>query len=334
MSGKIKFLGLVTLLGLLGALLLFGISGWAQKAKPPNPPPADPAIAYVAEKGWGHTNLMVMNADGSNQKVLLDGVTGAGYGNHYPNWSPDGNWIVFGRTSGGMGYENWISIIKKDGTGLCNVVPTVMVPCWGDGVPKWLPVMPLPNMPMISYYDSGSLFFVDAICGANSPINLSEPLQPTWAPHDLRFAAFSLHSPDEWDLFIFELKLDLNQNWTVVPINNLTDAGPLADASLTEPDWAKNSDKIAVAACLPNDPDIYDIWVIDLNDSANPVNLTRTTDISEKGPSWSPLDTQIVYVRNNSIYVMNADGLNVKRLASSPRKDLILRDPDWRRNLY
>jgi Tol biopolymer transport system component len=77
--------------------------------------------------------------------------------------------------------------------------------------------------------------------------------------------------------------------------------------------------------------DTYDIWVINLGDPFNPTNITRTPGIPEIQPSWSPLDDQIVYVRSDFIYKMNADGSNPVRLAS-PGKNMVLREPDWRRN--
>ncbi len=328
MSGKIRLLGLVSLLGLLGAVLLLGVSGWGQK-KPPAPP-ADPAITFVAEKSWGHTNLMVMNADGSNQKVLLNGITGAGYGNHDPNWSPDGNWIVFGRTDGGITpKENGIYKIKKDGTSLCKVMPTNTVPCWGlGGAPRWSP-----EIPMIVYIDGGS-FLADSTCPANTAFSLPLPIwgSQTWAFDGVRLAAVGEDPPGsgDTDIVVFELKYDPALGWTATQIANLTEAGPLANAFILDIDWARLSNTLAVTARLPT-ADTYDIWVLDMNDSTNPRNITNTFDISETEPSWSPLDTQIVYRQNDSIYVMNTDGSNVRRIATSA-SNVRLRAPDWRRN--
>lgn len=50
--------------------------------------PAEPAIAFVAESGNSHnfvSNLMVMNADGTNRTVILSRTTPI----WYPVWSPD-----------------------------------------------------------------------------------------------------------------------------------------------------------------------------------------------------------------------------------------------------
>jgi Tol biopolymer transport system component len=337
MKGKIGIIGLITIVRLLVFMVSFGIPGWAQKAKPPKPPapPADPAIAFVAEKSWGHADLMVMDADGSNQKVLLNGITGAGYGNHDPNWSPDGNWIVFGRTDGGVApIEEGIYKIKKDGTGLCKIAAVSMTPIWGlAGAPRWSP-FPIEGIPPILYFEPWKIFLVDAVCNTGTKIDVppgegsSFPQclnWPTWAPSGLQFAAIAQDPVNyDYDIFIFTLDFDQTGGLMFTPGPPITDTGVLADAEILDIDWGKVYDKLALTVN-------GDIWVIDLADPANPVNLTNTPTISESEPSWSPLDTQIVFRRNYEIYVMNADGSNLKRLATSA-KNVRLRAPDWRRN--
>jgi Tol biopolymer transport system component len=112
---------------------------------------------------------------------------------------------------------------------------------------------------------------------------------------------------------------------------NLTATGTLAQATLATPDWARLSDRIAVAA-RPSDTDQFDVWIIDLNFPDIPVQITRTTDIQDWQPSWSPSDQQIVFERAGSIYVMYADGSTPKLLAApSNKRTVTLRAPDWRR---
>ena len=95
---------------------------------------------------------------------------------------------------------------------------------------------------------------------------------------------------------------------------------------MRRPDWARTQDKIAVVAL-----DFGDIWVIDLADPLNPVNLTNTLDIGSTMPSWSPDDTKIVFTISVDIYVMNADGSGVTQIAKAKKNVFRLWTPDWRR---
>ena len=60
-------------------------------------------------------------------------------------------------------------------------------------------------------------------------------------------------------------------------------------------------------------------------DGGNVVNITRTTDVSETDPDWSPNGDRIVFTayrnKNMDIYVMDANGNNVERLTSHPKRD-------------
>jgi hypothetical protein len=49
-------------------------SSEANKPSPPPPPPANPVIAYVVPGKFPVRNIMVMNADGSNQTVIVNGT--------------------------------------------------------------------------------------------------------------------------------------------------------------------------------------------------------------------------------------------------------------------
>jgi len=341
MKGKIRFLGLVMILGLFAAVFLVGALSWAQKAKPPQPS-ADPAIVFTAEKGWGHTNLIVMDGDGSNQRVILNGVSGAGFGNHNPQWSLDGNRIAFGRNAGSDPIPSSISIINKDGTGLCTVAFMRNTPDISFGYPQWSQ-----DGLRLMYSDSPSspqghiLQVVDAVCGANPSVDVIHPYHDlifmlSWSPDGTKLAAQLADQGSGTDTIYTFVVFDVTHNpdgtWQAIPRINLTSSGPLKNADIWGADWTSDSSRLAIAARIPN-VDTYDIWVINLGDPFNPTNITRTPGIPEIQPSWSPLDDKIVYVRSDYfIYKMNADGFNPVRLASSA-KNMVLREPDWRRNL-
>ena len=77
------------------ALVRFGeAAGKGGGKPPPEPTPSDPAIAYVvgttSTGTWG--DMMVMDADGSNQTVVVPGGLTRPVS---PSWSPDGRSLVY-----------------------------------------------------------------------------------------------------------------------------------------------------------------------------------------------------------------------------------------------
>ena len=343
-----KVLGLLLVL-LSGVMLSVGIASWAQKPQPPQPTP-DPAIAFVAEKNFSREDLMVMNADGSNQTLVLEG--GKSLGHHQPNWSPDGTQLAFISKIQGDG----VYIINREGTGLRKVVALNAAASDFDG-PAWSPVPAPDGRFKIAYSDRArkpdgtleedtDLFLVDV--DGSGRVQLTNTrglheLDPTWSPLATRLAAqvFDLvNDPlgESPDIIQYDLGLTPGNKVTIVSATNLTAAGPLSTGFVKSPGWAKTQDKIAVQGRLAGE-DFSDIWVIDLVDAANPVNLTRTPARSERDPSWSPDDSRIVFVMTPSepgskpsIFVMNADGTGVTKIAQPGKNVFGFNEPDWRRN--
>ena len=131
-------------------------------------------------------------------------------------------------------------------------------------------------------------------------------------------------------LMVYDIIRDATGAWVAVPKIDLTASGPLAGPdSFYGLDWANGSNKLAVA--VKSAPEGHpDIWIVDLDGNPyNPQNITNTADVPERQPSWSPDDSQIVYVRDDSIYKMDAQGGSPVRLAA-PGRRTVLRYPDWR----
>lgn len=332
MKGKIKFFGLVMILGLFVAVFLVSALSWAQKKPPtPPPPPADPAIVYTAWYGSpDHKDLMLVNADGSNKRAL---VSKKGVHNNWPDWSPDGKQLVFTTDESG---PPTIDSINVDGTGLKRIVE---LNSWGPVA--WSPV-PLRDgqfkiafadrarLPDGSLREDNDLFLVNldgtGIQRLTDTPNVNESpfggyCGITWSP-DANYIAAAAYD----DVIIYRIDYD-------GPKITATSLGGIISTlgiEIMEIDWANTQNKLAICASW------YDLWTVDVFNPANIFRLTNTPKIYEHGPSWSPDDSQIVFVNGpgtaGGISVMNVDGPGARQIVA-PQRGVQLEGPQWRRNL-
>lgn len=294
---KHVLLRLGSLLAILALVSATGVAGPADgKGKPGggggDEPPPDPEIAYVNDG-----SLMVMNADGTNQRVVLAGSNNSGstvHGIGNPDWSPEGDRIAFGAT---IEDQRGIYVINVDGTGLRLVVasqgPLTAVPRWSPG--------PIPGgTTVIAYVDV-------TVPGANSDIYLVDPDAADPTPELLADTPTWFESPCSWSPSATKLAVDINDGsgsedlWAVYDFVAGTytlhqHPGPLAGANVSQLGWSKTDEtRIAWTVKLPGE-DKLDIWIVDLDDPAGAWNLTATETAAERRPTWSPDDTRIAYM--------------------------------------
>jgi Tol biopolymer transport system component len=297
---------------------------------PPPPPPANPAITYIdSHKSQGRTyaDLMVMNADGSNKRLIL---TVGSASIHRPDWSPDGQQLVFWN-----GALASLCTIRLDGTGLMPIVATADT-YGGLAQPSWSPG-PVPgalgesavriayadDVPPLNGQSVTELFVVDP--DGSHPIRITNTPDvgeesPTWSPSATRLA-FAMYTNDSATSHRTVGIHDFTTDTTTI----VTPGGALAGGTIWDPDWSKTSeDRIAVRGTTA--AGISGIWIIDLANPNSPVLVAGEPAIQ---PSWSPDDAKIVFqgiVQGNGIEVVNVNGSGRATLSSTGRY------PAWRRN--
>ncbi|MCH7472687.1 hypothetical protein IIA79_07030 [bacterium] len=158
---------------------------------------------------------------------------------------------------------------------------------------------------------------------------------PTWSPDATRLAYQKAYRADpEVPGLLYEIWI---HDFTTGESARVDLGGPFSnsDLALVTLNWARTQDKIAFAGITSG---YYDIWVVDLADPANPVQLTNDPSEDFVFPSWSPDDSEIVYQKGgrlssdySEIWKMNADGSG-KTLLVKPSKGLYKATfPDWKR---
>jgi len=307
--------------------------------EPPEPPePADPAISYLALEG-GDLWLNVMDADGTNPQHVLS--------EYYPfkTWSPDGAKLAI--THSVQSLRDTISTINVDGSGMELV-------CGGlehlRGV-AWSPAAVPERGYRIAYsnINGGSALGLDIWLispGGGEAENVTNTPDvyedyPTWSYDATRLAYWAAfddgNGGDIKDIWVYD--------FSTATASRVELGGPFVnrDISIGGLDWARTQDKIAFSAVTSEAVgdtirNGYEIWVVDLNDPANPVQLTDDPSVPFASPSWSPDDSEIVYQKGDiivgtycEIWKMNADGSGKTLLLKPEKKVKSVRSPDWKR---
>jgi Tol biopolymer transport system component len=265
-------------------------------------------IVFLSNRDGGEWQIYLMDLDGSHQRRLIP---------HRPypwalvasaDLSPDGRYVAFGTWTslGGNKAERWLYLIDVDGSHLRRLTDRQGVdPAFSpDGR----------RVAFVSY-ESG-LIYVMNIDGSNV-VNTAQPgYAPAWSPDARRIAFNCGYSPpqicamDDDGARLVHITNDHFWNYA--------------------PQYSPDGRIIVFFSERDCAPDCYEIYAM-TSDGSNLRRLSPPSMGIRTRPSFTS-DGRILFVQTNwhrrpngtmqrddsQIYVMNADGTNVRRLTSSP----------------
>lgn len=294
------------------------------------PPPTATAIgdgegkiAFTSERD-GYAEIYVMDADGSDQIALTNGITPK----YDPAWSPDGRMIAFASNTNDSASLYIMNASGSNPTKLIDAKDLSMnnqaTPDWqlGIGRPVWSP-----DGKKIAFGAShkirGTLFIFDMYVidadGSNlvSPADHAFDSDPAWSPDSQKIAFVS---GVEWDKvgFIFNSCGGIGG----ICVMNADGTNPISlphkKGGEGNPSWSPDGKKIAFTADWTGDSEVYVMNA----DGTNPINLTNYGAGWDANPIWSPDGDKIAFNSyrdgNYEIYVIKADGSNLINLTNNP----------------
>ena len=252
----------------------------------------------------GKDQLFVMDSDGRNLKR----VTHNSGNNISPAWSPDGSKLIFQTDQDG----NWeIYVISVDGE-LAQLTDDAA----DDLSPDWSPDG---NRIVFSSNRNGKqhIYVMNSDGSSLQQITSStaEDSEPAWSPDGKRIVFTSLRDGNQ-DIYVM--------NADGSNPNRLTD-DPRVDSN---PRWSIDG-KILFTSNRGGQPDIY---VMD--DTGR--NVSRLTTSGASRAAWSPDGKRVAFVSRSTemiggaywlqVYVIDADGSNLKMITRSPNSTFV---PKW-----
>ena len=306
----------------IASVLLFAAVGTVSACADFLTEPGQPrqGIAFLQE--W---DLLLMDADGTNLRTLIEGREIAGPIWRF-TWSPDGSKIAF---SSNVYYTDQLDaqelfVADADGGRVRQVTRgAINTSSFSSGKlqPVWSPDgTRIAYLGKAGYHPYG--IHVVTLDGLDYAVVTDEPGVPAplpddrglaWSPDGARIA-YRCMGPSNWNICV------VNADGTGAM--NLT-AGRACGGSLcgeSQPQWSPDGTRIVFQGDGYDEPTTLpsDIFVVSA-DGTGMVNLTNTPDDSEWLPLWSPDGGRIAFVTSEpdasrGLKVMRADGTDVIRL--------------------
>jgi dipeptidyl aminopeptidase/acylaminoacyl peptidase len=245
-------------------------------------------IAYVSEAIDPLGDIYVRDFSGGTP-IRLTTSTEPDYS---PRWSPDGDYIAFGRANGGGGGTD-VFVMAPDGSGQTNLTN-------GGGTS---------NIPLAWAPDSMRILMASDSSGQNDLWMIrpdgSDPVKLTDTADLERYAAWS---PDGSTIAFDRITPGSASIWLMDADGSNARSITGTTGTYLMPAWSPDGMKIAY---VDGNASYGDIWVMNA-DGSNMINLTNSALADESNPRWSPDGTRILYTSDADgdydIWVMNADG--------------------------
>jgi Tol biopolymer transport system component len=257
--------------------------------------PTTPKATHIAfmSKADGEADIYAMTANGVARTNLTDDRTVGLRVDSEPAWSPDGQYVVFQRTS----LKTQVSklyVVRTDGRSDPHALVSPTVTQSSEMDPYWAP-----NGRTIVFSSNRTghfeLYMVDATGGAAKQLTFTragaDNLDPAWSPDGLAIA-FARH---EWNTTMPSIPTDsIYVLWLRTgQIYRITNPGPgKVDG---QPAWSADSSRIAFES---NRAGTEDVYVSDYKGNA----LRRVTPLgsNEFHPTWASFGSQIALVSDRT----------------------------------
>jgi Tol biopolymer transport system component len=269
-------------------------------------------LIYVQSENGESSGLFIVNVDGSDNRRFLEGSSEVAD----PAWSPDGTRIAyvglesFSNLEAGPHFQ--LFVINANGSGKTRLntkepadFRSFAYPPEASG-PAWSPDGS--RLVYVSRTDGNEEIYVTGLFGGHQRLtqNAAADTLPAWVSAD----RISFTSTRDGQRDLYTMPVDGG------PAARLTqNLGPNSDADwqvAAAPPARPPSQRIAYVRVNDGNADIY----VSHSSGTDAQNITNSPQ-NERGPAWSPDGLRIAYIRwpERALFVMNADGSGVRRLA-------------------